>query len=118
MKKMDDLGVPPFQEATNPEAFASPLLPSAFQQLHAETGVERQRRVAGAGQGCRSLGEMVEHGGFHKWGYCLEIINFNGVFPYKPSSYWWGIPSYFCTNHPAIGDPHLWNPPNGVYDIL
>ena len=35
------------------QAFASPLLPSAFQQLHAETGVERaRRRVVVAGKGC------------------------------------------------------------------
>ena len=41
--------------ADGPEAFASPLLPSAFQQLHAETGVERARRrerVGVAGKGC------------------------------------------------------------------
>eukprot|EP00435_Cladocopium_sp_Y103_P026760 s1698_g6.t1 len=32
------------QVAKVKKAFASPLLPSAFQQLHAETGVERQRK--------------------------------------------------------------------------
>ena len=36
-----------YQPAHGPEAFASPLLPSAFQQLHAETGVERARRRQG-----------------------------------------------------------------------
>ena len=36
------------------------------------------------------------YGGFLKWGY-PQIIHINGIFPYKPSSYW--------------GTPILWNPP-------
>ena len=36
-----------------------------------------------------------QYGGFHKWGY-PQIINFKGIFHYKPSN--WGY-------------PHLWKPP-------
>ena len=40
----------------------------------------------------RIHGGRYIYGGFHKWGY-PQIIHFNWIFPYKPSSYW-GTPIY------------------------
>ena len=33
------------------------------------------------------LVHKIPHGGFQTWGY-PQISHFNGIFPYKPSSYW------------------------------
>ena len=47
-------------------------------------------------------GILFKHylGGFHKWGY-PQIILFNGIFQYKPTSYW-GAPMTMAIEPPGI----------------
>ena len=49
------------------------------------------------GLGFPQLKETPRYGGFLKEGY-PQIIHFNGIFPYKPSSYW---------DTPIYGNPHM-----------
>ena len=74
---------------------ASTALPHADRRQEQTLNSQRQKLLVFESIPTGKPTYLSKYGGFLRWGY-LQIIQFNGIFPYKPS---------------IFGYPHLWKPP-------